>query len=114
MLLVEDAGEAVHLGSELHAPHLRRGVEDLGPALRHQPQGGLGVSALPGPRHQDDAEGLLIEDEWGYEVGLRQPVEDLALSAAEYVVQERAVGRVTAATYLLPDTVSLSDSLTVT
>jgi hypothetical protein len=37
-----------------------------------------------------------------------QPVEGLALSAARYVVHEKAVGNVTAATYLLPDTVSLS------
>jgi hypothetical protein len=43
----------------------------------------------------------------GWEV--RQPVEGLALSAAGYVVHERAVGKVTAATYLLPDTVPLSD-----
>jgi hypothetical protein len=36
------------------------------------------------------------------------PVEGLALSAADYVVHEKAVGKVTAATYLLPDTVALS------
>jgi Peptidase family M1 domain len=39
---------------------------------------------------------------------VRQPVESLALSAGGYVVHEKAVGKVTAATYLLPDTVALS------
>ncbi len=39
---------------------------------------------------------------------VRQPVEGLALSAADYVVHEKAVGKVIAATYLLPDTVALS------
>jgi hypothetical protein len=66
------------------------------------PSGTMGVTAGRSLGHE--TRGGRTFSRWE----VRQPVEGLALSAAGYVVHERAVGKVTAATYLLPDTVFLS------
>jgi hypothetical protein len=66
------------------------------------PPGVIGVTAGRSLGHE--TRGGRTSSRWE----VRQPVEGLALSAAGYAVRERAVGEVTAATYLLPETLGLS------
>jgi len=80
---------------------------DCRPTYRVTVRAPAGVIAVTAGRSlgQTTADGITVS-EWKVDY----PVPGLALSAARYVVEEKSVGKVTAATYLLPQNSHLADS----